>query len=75
MKLKPVKIRILGIKITFGVNRIKEWLSEMVTDSIEWPKMSQHLQLHGMTPDQADAATNYARTWLAQEIADAIPAE
>ena len=68
MKIKRLRVNILGIKITIGEAKIRSWLSALVLGGIEWDRFAVYLMAKGLPSEQAEKAANYVRDWLLGEI-------
>jgi len=67
MNIKPVKIRIFGIKITIGVNKIREWLLDLVESSINWNRIQAEISQYTGTAS-AIAIVNWMKAYLKNNI-------
>jgi hypothetical protein len=69
VKIKGIKIRILGIKITVGADKVRDALLEIAAQA-EWARFKAFLEAEGMPSEMAHQAADGARAWIMSEIGD-----
>ena len=71
LKLKPLKIRFFGIKITIGLTPVIDWLIGSLKNDDLWERVVTVLEQKGLPHKQAVEVADWVRGVLLIEFAQA----